>query len=239
MLVLSRRCAEKVMVGGEIVVNVVEISGQRVRLGLVPRGGQPIDLQEDPADLEVGDEVVPEVCFQDGTSQLLVWARAGSGLCLNESVQVRVVSVDRDRVRLGIVAPAQLSIQRAETGGLSEVAARVDGAEGEPAGRPPLRVSAELLSDWIARKIKGYLRDQPRGALQKLAQVVGVSPVSITRWRNRQTRVATEHLHSLLPALGVGLDDLARELHVEQVLLPEIPARGPAARVEAGASPAR
>lgn len=225
MLVLSRRCGEKVIVGKDIVVDVVEIHGQRVRLGLAPPAGQPIELQ---AEAEEGGEVVPEASFAGGRSQLLVWSRLGSGLHINESIHVRVVAVDEGRVRLGIVAPPDLAIQR------EELSLDTAGKAGDERATPPFRVSAEVLSDWVARKIKAYLKEQPRGALQKLAQLIGVSPVSITRWRNRQTNVATEHLHSLLPALGVGLDELARELNVEQVLPPDIPARGPAGRTEEG-----
>jgi sRNA-binding carbon storage regulator CsrA len=231
MLVLSRKCAEKVIVGGDIVINVVEIHGQRVRLGLAPPAGQPIDLQEDCSRTAADQEVVPEVRCIGGSSQLLVWSRPGTELCINESVQVRVVTVDRDRVRLGIVAPCETPVRRGECGSSAKAPSTQRAADREQTGGV-LRVSAEVLSDWVARKIKGYLVDRPRGALQKLAQVVGVSSVSINRWRNRQSNVATEHLSSLLPALGVGLDDLARELRVEQVLPPQIPARGPAPRVE-------
>jgi carbon storage regulator CsrA len=231
MLVLSRRCGEKLIVGKDIVVEVVEVHGQRVRLGLFPPAGQAIDLRADPAETEAGGEVVPEVSFAGGRSQVLVWSRLSSGLRINETIQVRVVAADRDRVRLGIVAPAEVPIQRAE----GEAATA---PEGEQAGRT-LQVTPEVLSDWVARKLRTYLKEQPRGALQKLAQAVGVSPVSIRRWRNRGSNLATEHLHALLPALGVGLDDLARELNVEQVLPPDIPTRGPGSRSEEGASARR
>jgi carbon storage regulator CsrA len=219
MLVLSRRCGEKVIVGKDIVVNVVEVLGQRVRLGLTPPAGQPIELSA--VDPEANSkEVVPEASFAGGRSQWLVWSRLGTDLHINDCISVRVVAVDDDRVRLGIAAPPEMPIQRAEL---------------QP-DRSAFRVSAEVLSDWVARKIEAYLKEQPRGALQKLCQAVGVSAVSMYRWRNKQSNVATEHLHSLLPVLGVGLDDLARELNVEQVLLPDVPARGPTSRSEESVS---
>lgn len=39
MLVLSRRCGEKLVIGDDIIVTIVSVNGPRVRLGLeAPRG---------------------------------------------------------------------------------------------------------------------------------------------------------------------------------------------------------
>ena len=102
MLVLSRKCGNQLRIPEEgITLNVVEISGQRVCLGMVPPAGQPLDLREDDAT----DPFVPEVEFTERGYQVLVWASPGAGLRINERVQVRVVTVDADSVCLGLVAP--------------------------------------------------------------------------------------------------------------------------------------
>src|SRR3954454_20774878 len=176
MLVLSRKCGNQLRIPEEgITLNVVEISGQRVCLGMVPPAGQPLELREDDAT----DPFVPEVEFTERGYQVLVWASPGAGLRINERVQVRVVTVDADSVCLGLVGPPGRG--RAET----SQAARPDGEA--PAKAPA--ISPELLAYWVAQKIAAYLKDRPRGAVQELARAVGVSPVTINRWRKRETNV--------------------------------------------------
>src|SRR5262249_37605890 len=155
-----------------------------------------------------------------------VWTRRGSGVLINESVQVRVLAAEGDYVRLGIVAPREVPIHRQELEATTGIDSSGQGfQEGVSLGK--VAVSSGILSGWVARQLNSYLKDRPRGTLQRLAETVGVSLASINRWRNQKTNVATEHLHTLLEALGVSLDDLAKELGVREVVPPEIRARGP------------
>src|SRR5262249_1652594 len=135
-----------------------------------------------------------------------------------ESMQVQIVGVAGDKVRLGIAAPNNVSVQREE---LSTPARRPRAAETVP---------HEIFLDWIARQIEQYLAAHPEVTLQQLARAVGVSPATITRWKARQTNIAKAHLQSLLDVLGIGLDDLARERNVQRILPPDVKARGPTVR---------
>src|SRR5262249_26298425 len=112
MLILSRRCGEKLVIGGDIVLTVSEISGQRVRLALVPRGLRPIDLREDDVTAE---EFLPEVQCTERGHRVLVWAHFNSGFCINDPTEVRILEVGPDRVSLGIAAPREVTIHRDET----------------------------------------------------------------------------------------------------------------------------
>src|SRR4051812_23944982 len=203
MLVLSRKCGNQLRIPEEgITLNVVEISGQRVCLGMVPPAGQPLELREDGAT----DPFVPEVEFTERGYQVLVWAAPGSGLRINERVQVRVVTVDADSVCLGLVAPPG----RGRAAGEASA-----GRPGGEAAKPPA-ICPEILADWVARKITAYLKGRPRGSVQELARAVGVSPVTINRWRKRKTNVASENLTELLRVLNVSRDDLAADLGVSE-----------------------
>lgn len=46
MLVLSRKCGEKTMIGSEIVVTVLEVHGDRVKLGFSGPAEVPIHREE-------------------------------------------------------------------------------------------------------------------------------------------------------------------------------------------------
>lgn len=83
---------------------------------------------------------------------------------------------------------------------------------------------------WLAQRIDAHLRQRPRGSLCRLAETVGVMPVSVHRWRVGSHNVAREHLPALLEALGTSLDDLSRELGVERVEVPHVLARGAQSR---------
>src|SRR5262249_27677251 len=151
--------------------------------------GQPTDLHDE------GGAVTPEVDCVDGSHQLLVWSKPDAELHINEKVRIRVVAVNSERVYLGIL-PGETPAKRTRPGEIAPAQQCQQNAEEETASK--LEVPLDVLSYWVARKIEAHLKDRPRGALQKLAQAVGVSPVSITRWRRRLTNVATEHLHALL-----------------------------------------
>jgi carbon storage regulator CsrA len=259
MLVLSRRVQEGLVIGSDIAVKVLEIGADCVRLGIVPPAGKPIELHSESPGDEFDESIrQPEVAIEDGKQTVVVSGKVGRGIVINQSIQVRVVSVVEDKVRLGIVVPGNAPVHREE---VSAALGRHSGAERGPSAPPagPDRARRRLAApanhgqggstdeasppspgseaiphgvflDWIARQIEQYLDAHPEVTLQQLARAVGVSPATITRWRARQTNVARDHLQSLLDVLGTSLDDLARERNVKRVLPPEIKARGPAVR---------
>jgi carbon storage regulator len=45
---------------------------------------------------------------------LVITRKAGEGLMIGDEIEVKVLSVDRDNVRVGITAPRQIAIHRQE-----------------------------------------------------------------------------------------------------------------------------
>jgi carbon storage regulator len=46
MLVLTRRCGERIVIAGDVVVTVVAIEGNKIRLGIDAPPSVPVDRQE-------------------------------------------------------------------------------------------------------------------------------------------------------------------------------------------------
>ncbi len=64
MLVLSRKESEKIMLGDEIVLTIVRISGDRVRLGIEAPSGmlilrKELDLESDDSAAGIGEKPEP------------------------------------------------------------------------------------------------------------------------------------------------------------------------------------
>jgi carbon storage regulator CsrA len=189
MLIVSLKKQNRLRIGGDFTLEVLEITPDRVRIGIVPPLGTPIDLgdeaagdpnrpaQEDPEVTRSGDR--PMLAISKGVEQTIV---------INETIRVRVEKIDRDKVRLGIEAPADTSVSEDELAGAS----------------PETSLPPEKLKRWVAERINTYLASKPRGELQKLAKDLHVSTVTVTRWRKGQTIIGREHLERLLRTLGVS-----------------------------------
>lgn len=76
---------------------------------------------------------------------LVLTRRTGQSIRIGESIDVRIVRVDGDRVVLGIVAPRSIPIVRAEL--LDEVSDEIHAAAGTSARLMDLLKSAETATD--------------------------------------------------------------------------------------------
>ncbi len=63
MLVLSRRPGEELIIDGNIRVKVVEVKGNRIRLGIVAPDGMPIDRQEIHERRQIAPGAAPSVAL--------------------------------------------------------------------------------------------------------------------------------------------------------------------------------
>jgi sRNA-binding carbon storage regulator CsrA len=200
MVVLDLKCAAQLRITEvDVTLNVAEISGQRVRLGLAPPTRQALDLRAE----NTTEPLIPEVKCTEHGYQVVVWVERGASLWINERAQIRVVSLDVESVQLGIIAPPS------KEGASPQASPRPDGEGAEKART----LSPELLTYWVKRTLDAYLKDKPRGAVRDLARKVEVSPVTINRWRKGETKVTGVNLNTLLKALGTNLDEvIAAEL---------------------------
>ncbi len=76
----------------------------------------------------------------------------------------------------------------------------------------------------MARKVKNLIRVEiARRAIGpgKLAEMVGVSRVTASRWVNNTQQPALEKLQEIADVLGVGICDLIEQLPVEAAKTPE------------------
>ena len=89
-----------------------------------------------------------------------------------------------------------------------------------------MQVSVDYFRQWLSKKIQDYLAAHPEVTVQELADRVGVSAPTISRWKTGQTNVAEEHHERLFAALGTSREELARDLGTESVVLPVVRARG-------------
>jgi carbon storage regulator len=134
MLVLSRKKNESLMIGEKIEVIVVEIRGDKVRLGI----RYPVEL---PVHREEVYEAIGKTPAQNGPVNVEQWGPMSSGMLVlsrkkNESIviadviKVVVVEIRGDKVRLGIECPKELPPHR------REVYDAIQRAASETAGNP-------------------------------------------------------------------------------------------------------
>jgi carbon storage regulator CsrA len=60
MLVLTRKAGERILIDNNIVVEVLEVQGNRVRIGIQAPRGVPI-LRQELVDVKVSQEATPKV----------------------------------------------------------------------------------------------------------------------------------------------------------------------------------
>lgn len=131
MLVLSRHHDESIMIGDAIEVVVVDIKGDKVRLGTrAPREVQVHRrevyeaIKREQAEIENPDaQSAPNtrnkkpLCqsFADSQSGMLVLSRhRDESIMIGDDIEVVVVSIKGDKVRLGFSAPREVPIHRKE-----------------------------------------------------------------------------------------------------------------------------
>ena len=128
MLVVSRKKNESILINDVIEVVVVEIRGDKVRLGIVTPRDVPVHRREVFDALrqsEVG-RVVPDVTPKEpdqpardtpssSPSHMLVLSRKkNESVVINDDITVVVVEIQGDKVRLDVGAPPPITPHRRE-----------------------------------------------------------------------------------------------------------------------------
>lgn len=108
MLVLSRKKDEVIMIGESIVVTVVDIRGNKVRLGFNAPQGVGIWRNEiyTPGNVRAPSKTIG--------GMLVLSRHRDEGIMIGDDVLVTVVDVRGDKVRIGIKAPRALPVHRKE-----------------------------------------------------------------------------------------------------------------------------
>ena len=135
MLVLSRKREDRIVIDNEITVVVVEIRGDKVRLGvrapkeipvhrrevfeaiqrelLAGASGQPV--VEVPDAQAEGAPVAQATAEEQGLAGFLVLSRKkNQSIIIGDSITIVVVEIRGDKVRLGIEAPKEVPVHRGE-----------------------------------------------------------------------------------------------------------------------------
>lgn len=122
MLILMRRPGESILIGDEIVVTVVGFERNRVKVGVKAPRHIPVD-REEVAERKARNEPPPPSTHpaQAEASQpssksgmLVVMRRPGERILVGSAIVVVVVGFERNRVRLGIIAPRGIPVDREE-----------------------------------------------------------------------------------------------------------------------------
>lgn len=121
MLVLSRKKDESVIIGDAIEITVVEIRGDKVRLGVVAPRDIPFHRREvweaitrgapsapQPVEKLVGPGLAPQ------GSMLVLSRKKNESIVINDNITVVVVEIRGDKVRLGIESPKEVMPHRRE-----------------------------------------------------------------------------------------------------------------------------
>ncbi len=87
-------------------------------------------------------------------------------------------------------------------------------------------VSERELREWIAERLEEYFEKHPEHTTEYIADSVGVSASSVSRWRRGESGVGVAHRRRLFEILQIDEQDLAKELKVSRVKLPDVRTRG-------------
>lgn len=183
MLVLSRKTNESVMIGDHIRVTVVGIRHDSVRLGV----SAPTDiciLREELTDAydlplsaprgALGDQILRLGSFARPVpprATVVLTRRRGESIVIQTLIRLTLMEIRGDRIRLGIVSPAEIPIHRREVyeaihGPISEaVPARLPEEDGflQAIRANPDDVASRLIfADWLEE------RGDPRGEFIRL-----------------------------------------------------------------------
>ena len=114
MLVLTRRINETIKIGNDIEIMVVEVRGDRVRLGFTA----PQDVKiwrAEVYDIAIANSIRPIIFPQAAKAGMLILTRRiGETVMVGDEIEITVVDIRGDRVRLGFTAPNDVKILRAE-----------------------------------------------------------------------------------------------------------------------------
>ncbi len=125
MLVLSRHPREQILLGDRILVTVIKIRENKVQLAINAPSLIEVHRQE-VSDSILDKRSIPAAVSVEGWSLrpalqpiptnfgLCLWRFRDESITIGSDILITVVDIQRDKVRLGIQAPIQVSVHRRE-----------------------------------------------------------------------------------------------------------------------------
>ncbi len=115
MLVLTRKVGERLFLGDETIVSVNSIERDRARIGFLASPDVLI-LREEIQQSSAPDKQPIRPGFGAGTrpGMLVLTRRPGEGVVIGRTTRLSILQIQKDRVRIGITAPADLRVLREE-----------------------------------------------------------------------------------------------------------------------------
>lgn len=111
MLVLSRKKNESIVIGDLITVTVVQIHGDKVRLGVYRPKVMPVFRRESPP----SENIESYLNYEGGEASMIAISRKiNDALCIANDIMVVIVDIRGDKVRLGIEFPKEVPVHRQE-----------------------------------------------------------------------------------------------------------------------------
>lgn len=111
MLVLSRKKDESIIIGDSINVVVVDIRGDKIRLGISSPSETPVYRSESPP----SDEARSFRAYGGDPSGMIVFSRKkNESVCIGNDIEIVVVDIRGDKVRFGIEFPKDVAVHRQE-----------------------------------------------------------------------------------------------------------------------------
>lgn len=114
MLVLSRQRDESIFIGDNIKITVVDIRGDKVRLGFKAPPDISIHRQEvfDAIARQSGD-LLPKK-KKDNGGMLVLSRQRDEAIMIRTDIKITVIDIRGDKVRLGVEAPTEVPVHRQE-----------------------------------------------------------------------------------------------------------------------------
>ena len=129
MLVLSRKLNEKILIGGDITIQVVKVSRNRVRIATDAPDGVRItrgaSIEQAPTTGTTGSfgaasgnvavmERPATTSTQSDGLGLVLSRKEGERILIGDEIALTIVDIRGDKVRIGVEAPRDVTVHRAE-----------------------------------------------------------------------------------------------------------------------------
>lgn len=119
MLVLTRKPDETIVIDRDIVITLIAVRGNKARIGINAPRHIPVNRSEVQAAITAtgalpqgpGGAPFPRTVKPVG---LVLSRQEGEKIVIGDNIELKVVRINKDRVRIGIAAPKYMSVRRGE-----------------------------------------------------------------------------------------------------------------------------